>query len=396
MKVITIGRSSDNDVVVNDSMVSRHHLQIIQNENGTFRLSDLQSANGTFVNGQKINGEAPLFNNDTVKIGNAVLPWQSYFEPHKKNESKRIPVFKKKKQLWIILSSVGVVCIAAIVVLASLFFDKYKSQNAVYIPKNAMFVASVDFTELNIKKDANIKYFVENNKFNKMLHDIEKESYYTAKLIREFTQDPQNASGINFTKKIYGFIEVKNKGPRGGIIAAIHKEKFEKNITTIMYEISPNIELRERNGIKFYEDVDIVFGWDEKTCILLTSNNRSISFSELEECFTRNKQESIVSNSGFKEFEKNSKFFNLLASSNFIKEIDDKNFQKTLRTVEDYSGWNISNNYLYFYYDMRKNHITVSATLKYNESFQKMDFYKIQRNQNRIMEAIDDYFNTPR
>jgi len=79
MKVITIGRGSGNDVAINDSKVSRHHLQIIQDDYGNFRIVDFGSANGTFVNGRKISGEIPLSSNDIVRIGNTTVPWKGYF-----------------------------------------------------------------------------------------------------------------------------------------------------------------------------------------------------------------------------------------------------------------------------------------------------------------------------
>ena len=86
MKVITVGRSSDNDIVVNDSKASRYHLQIIQHDNGDFSLSDFGSTNGTYVNGKKVCGEIPLRTNDIVRIGNTTLPWNNYFisapQPH--------------------------------------------------------------------------------------------------------------------------------------------------------------------------------------------------------------------------------------------------------------------------------------------------------------------------
>lgn len=86
MKVITIGRDSDNDIIVNDSKVSRHHLQLI-NEAGTYRIVDFNTTNGTFVNDKKISGETVLHVNDTVRIGNTVLPWQSYFTEKKTNKN---------------------------------------------------------------------------------------------------------------------------------------------------------------------------------------------------------------------------------------------------------------------------------------------------------------------
>ncbi|MDR2834625.1 MAG: protein kinase [Bacteroidales bacterium] len=85
-KVVIIGRSADNDIVINDLKVSRHHLQIIQDETGNFYLADFGSTNGTFVNGKKISGEINLFPNDVIKIGETILPWNSYFSQNIKKE----------------------------------------------------------------------------------------------------------------------------------------------------------------------------------------------------------------------------------------------------------------------------------------------------------------------
>ena len=79
MKIIKIGRSSSNDVNINDPLVSRVHCQIIQDDNGNFRLIDTNSSNGTFINGTQRHGEVRLNKSDIVRIGNTTLPWQTYF-----------------------------------------------------------------------------------------------------------------------------------------------------------------------------------------------------------------------------------------------------------------------------------------------------------------------------
>lgn len=80
MKVITIGRSTENnDIVVNDEKVSRNHLQMVMDDNGNYSVVDLGSTNGTYVNGQRISGEVRLQLSDEVRIGQTVLPWQNYF-----------------------------------------------------------------------------------------------------------------------------------------------------------------------------------------------------------------------------------------------------------------------------------------------------------------------------
>jgi aspartyl protease family protein len=114
MKVITIGRDSDNDVVINDSKVSRHHLQIIGDGAG-FRVVDLNSSNGTFVNDRKIGGESLLMTGDSVRIGNTILPWQSYFAKKGKSVTKTNPVL-----VW----TVGVVVALALISAGTYFIVK--------------------------------------------------------------------------------------------------------------------------------------------------------------------------------------------------------------------------------------------------------------------------------
>ncbi|MCH5243470.1 MAG: FHA domain-containing protein [Lentimicrobiaceae bacterium] len=110
MKVITIGRSSENNIVINDAKVSRTHLQLIQNDNGVCSVVDLNSANGTFVNGQKISEEVRLQPRDVIRIGNTILPWQEYIKPsmaigQKLTDNVR-PTPRSKKIWWYVTACV--------------------------------------------------------------------------------------------------------------------------------------------------------------------------------------------------------------------------------------------------------------------------------------------------
>ena len=79
MRIITIGREVGNDIVINDSNVSRRHLELIQDAAGCYFVRDLNSTNGTFVNGHRIVGERAIERHDIIRIGNTTLPWISYF-----------------------------------------------------------------------------------------------------------------------------------------------------------------------------------------------------------------------------------------------------------------------------------------------------------------------------
>jgi hypothetical protein len=64
----TIGRSPDNDIFLDDVTVSRKHAVLLQSE-GEFRIEDLGSLNGTFVNRKRIDAPTKLESGDEVQIG---------------------------------------------------------------------------------------------------------------------------------------------------------------------------------------------------------------------------------------------------------------------------------------------------------------------------------------
>jgi len=69
--VTTIGRKSDNHVVIKDPHVSRYHAQI-RNIKGRYLVMDLESTVGTSVNGKKIS-QTFLKEGDIVSVGGTPL-----------------------------------------------------------------------------------------------------------------------------------------------------------------------------------------------------------------------------------------------------------------------------------------------------------------------------------
>ncbi len=69
---ITIGRSSANDIQVDQDAVSRKHATIV-NDGGKHTVEDLGSTNGTIVNDEHIEGVVKLRNGDFIKIGRAIF-----------------------------------------------------------------------------------------------------------------------------------------------------------------------------------------------------------------------------------------------------------------------------------------------------------------------------------
>jgi pSer/pThr/pTyr-binding forkhead associated (FHA) protein len=104
MKVITVGREQGNTIVINDQYIGRRHLEMIQDDLGNIQIIDLNSTNGTFVNGRKLTSGESIFLSptDIVRIGNTTLPWRSYFvdakTPIVKPDDKKKRRKKQKEQ----------------------------------------------------------------------------------------------------------------------------------------------------------------------------------------------------------------------------------------------------------------------------------------------------------
>ncbi|HSB09597.1 MAG TPA: SpoIIE family protein phosphatase [Blastocatellia bacterium] len=73
---LTIGRSSRNDICISDPFASRLHAEI-RRENDQVMLVDNGSANGTFVNGQRVTGAVRLNVGDLVRIGETEIEYTS-------------------------------------------------------------------------------------------------------------------------------------------------------------------------------------------------------------------------------------------------------------------------------------------------------------------------------
>ncbi|WP_174720260.1 FHA domain-containing protein [Streptomyces spongiicola] len=74
-RVVRIGRALENDLVVSDLQVSRHHAEFHVTPDGRFEIRDLGSHNGTYVNGQPLakSGTALIGPNDTVGVGHSTF-----------------------------------------------------------------------------------------------------------------------------------------------------------------------------------------------------------------------------------------------------------------------------------------------------------------------------------
>ena len=73
-RAVVLGRSRDCDVVLDDRSVSRRHAELVRHGDG-FLLRDLDSTNGSAVNGKRIR-EAAVQPGDDITVGTVALTFE--------------------------------------------------------------------------------------------------------------------------------------------------------------------------------------------------------------------------------------------------------------------------------------------------------------------------------
>jgi pSer/pThr/pTyr-binding forkhead associated (FHA) protein len=77
MRELKIGRLPSNDIVLNEPTVSKYHA-ILRIDQAGVTLTDLNSTNGTFVNGNRVEDSIQLNELDIVKLGLVLFDWNDY------------------------------------------------------------------------------------------------------------------------------------------------------------------------------------------------------------------------------------------------------------------------------------------------------------------------------
>lgn len=70
---VRIGRAPDNDLVIDDLIVSRHHAELRALADRTYEIADVGSHNGTYLNGARVDRASPLAEGDIVGIGHSAF-----------------------------------------------------------------------------------------------------------------------------------------------------------------------------------------------------------------------------------------------------------------------------------------------------------------------------------
>ena len=100
---ITIGRSAENDIIIENLAVSKLHARIVE-QGGAYYIEDLNSTNGTYLNKVRIT-KKDLKNNDTIIIGKHSLEIQTakkediHTNHYVRNDTMKLTTEKHMKML---------------------------------------------------------------------------------------------------------------------------------------------------------------------------------------------------------------------------------------------------------------------------------------------------------
>jgi pSer/pThr/pTyr-binding forkhead associated (FHA) protein len=88
---LKIGRFPENDLVIESEGVDPYHLELFCDIDGNVFITDLNTKNGTYINGEELNGYSLLKKGDKVVLGrHYVFRWESFIrseESEKKIEN---------------------------------------------------------------------------------------------------------------------------------------------------------------------------------------------------------------------------------------------------------------------------------------------------------------------
>jgi hypothetical protein len=322
MQQIKIGSAPANNIVLNHPTVSPFHLEIVQDDQGNFLLTDLNSTYGTTVNGYRIQGMVQLRKTDIVKAGELVLPWTTYFQysnvvpptteipspvampmqtPNFSNPAVPPPNAKKpmsKKTLFMIVGGGALVVILGIIGLIYMY-TRPSYAHLKLIPSNAFMVTSIDFKsiagKIDVEKLKNMEFFA----------DMKDRARDQSNELSKAMGDPIS-SGIDIFSQPYAFMTVENSDYMrysGGVVFAIkNQDDFHKFVSRLSHE--DEIQQSEKFYFMRLDNGGCIAWNDDAGLLLFSDKSKSRTENYCRSLFEQSEKESILGVETFDKFKK--------------------------------------------------------------------------------------------
>lgn len=80
---LSLGRDSENNLILDESYISKRHAVIIKKDDGYY-IEDLNSSNGTFLNGKQVMSSTRIYDQDIIELGSFQYRFNQGDEDHDK------------------------------------------------------------------------------------------------------------------------------------------------------------------------------------------------------------------------------------------------------------------------------------------------------------------------
>ncbi|HXK82622.1 MAG TPA: DUF4836 family protein [Bacteroidales bacterium] len=274
-----------------------------------------------------------------------------------------------KRQLTIIL---------ALLIAAAFLWSCSKTSDKInHIPKETFAVLMVDGSQQDFAKNTDM--LKENEDYEEMMEEVKQISEKLYDLLQDVMEDPTK-SGMLLNKDMYVYGYSNDKDILVAANIGIKQKVFEENLELLSKELEFELEMEEKDGIKYtMPDNDVIIGYSKDLLLFVAiaeGYNTDLE-KELFRLFNLKKDESIAGNKDFKEFSKNCKDVNFWISSNVAEDVTDA---ESISMIEKLIGIEISENYGHIHFDAGKSEWIMTLKLRFNESVQEADWNKVMKN----------------
>jgi len=197
-----IGRNPDNDIVLDDQRVSRgHHAKIILQNDNSFIIEDLNSTNGIFIKGQKID-RAVLRNDEEIQIGETFLKYLNNDEfansANRGEQDKSVQGKPKKLNKTVHVALPALIIITVLIYLISGKVDEQHSE--IPVPSHTQSVQKEDLIQSHLEKGIeliNSMFWIEAiEELNKIIQ-TDQQNYKAIELINKAETELINKNNLD-------------------------------------------------------------------------------------------------------------------------------------------------------------------------------------------------------